>query len=46
LTGVSIPLTLAGVALGLHQLTRAVSSRRKPSAARDADRKSSTDNLD
>jgi uncharacterized membrane-anchored protein len=29
LTGVSIPLTLAGVALGLKQLTRAVTTRRK-----------------
>jgi uncharacterized membrane-anchored protein len=35
LTGVSIPLTLVGVGLGLHQLTRAVSTRRKPPAGQD-----------
>jgi uncharacterized membrane-anchored protein len=33
LTGVSIPITLVGVALGLHHLTRAVSTRRKSSVS-------------
>jgi uncharacterized membrane-anchored protein len=35
LTGVSIPITLAAVALGLHHLTRAISTRGKPAAHED-----------